>query len=437
MSNMPNTFYNDFDCETLGGTRGQKSQDKRSPFQVDRDRIVFTSAFRRLQSKTQVFQSGQHDFYRTRLTHSLEVARIGRSICEQLRSDSSSILSEDFFIDPDLVEVIGLAHDIGHPPFGHIGERKLNDLMQTFGGFESNAQTLRLITELIYDERSDKPEGLQPTRAFLDGVLKYKALHGECIEKTGDAITYPDNHFLYDEQAKYREWVLSQQASSRPDKPSELNQHKSIECQIMDWADDTAYSLHDIVDGSKAGFLTRDRIERWAEGKQLDEDEQRLLNKLLTYMQEQRLERSFSAKIGVFIHACSLKKHDGILASETNRYRYRLEIDPAVKCESKLYKRIALDLIFRSTPIQQIEFKGGFLLQRLWDALADCYLGRKIPGLSILPDSLSQLIEQNANDTRQQARYICDYLASLTDGEALRLYQRLYGASESPLAELI
>lgn len=435
---MPNTFYNDFDCETLGGARSQKSQDKRSAFQIDRDRIVFTSAFRRLQSKTQVFQSGQHDFYRTRLTHSLEVARIGRSICEQLRSDANCVLNEAYFIDPDLVEVIGLSHDIGHPPFGHIGERKLNELMQTHGGFEGNAQTLRLITELIYDERSDKPEGLQPTRAFLDGVLKYKALQGECIQQSEDGGTiYPDNHFLYDEQANYRLWVLGDQAKNPANTAKEINRHKSIECQIMDWADDTAYSLHDIVDGSKAGFLTRDRIERWAEGKQLDDDEQFLLNKLLTYMQEQRLERSFSAKIGIFIHACSLEEHSGMLASETNRYRYRLSIDPAVKKESKLYKRIALDFIFRSTPIQQIEFKGGFLLQRLWDALADCYLGREKPSLSILPDSLSQLIEQNADNTRQQARYLCDYLASLTDGEALRLYQRLYGASESPLAELI
>src|SRR5580704_16255786 len=141
-----NGFYNSFDLESLDL---RETDNFRSPFQVDRDRIIYSSAFRRLQAKTQVFVSGEFDFYRTRLTHSLEVAQIGRSICSYLQQKSPS-LEGDFFIDPDLVEAICLTHDLGHAPFGHAGERTLHHLMLKYGGFEGNAQSLRIITETIY-----------------------------------------------------------------------------------------------------------------------------------------------------------------------------------------------------------------------------------------------------------------------------------------------
>ena len=120
---MQNRFYQAFDTERASGY--DTSGDFRSPFQIDRDRVLHTTAFRRLQSKTQVFWSGEYDFYRTRLTHSLEVAQIGKSICHWLKH-SSNLLSDDFFVDEDLVEAICLSHDLGHPPFGHAGERSLN-----------------------------------------------------------------------------------------------------------------------------------------------------------------------------------------------------------------------------------------------------------------------------------------------------------------------
>jgi dGTPase len=184
---MKNRFYRAFDLETLDGNR---EVDYRTPFQIDRDRILYTSAFRRLQNKTQVFLAGEYDFYRTRLTHSLEVAQIGRSICHYL-ANRGDFLEEDFFIDADLVESICLTHDLGHPPFGHAGERALNRLMRNFGGFEGNAQTLRMISQTIYSGRG-RERGMNPTRAFMDGILKYKSLHRE--------LDHPENHFIYDEQ---------------------------------------------------------------------------------------------------------------------------------------------------------------------------------------------------------------------------------------------
>src|SRR5580700_12161922 len=125
MRTPPNQFYNAFDYESV---EPRETDPHRSPFQIDRDRIIYSSAFRRLQSKTQVFHSGEYDFYRTRLTHSLEVAQIGRSICNHLML-SCEPLRADFFIDPDLVEACCLAHDIGHPPFGHAGEDALNEML--------------------------------------------------------------------------------------------------------------------------------------------------------------------------------------------------------------------------------------------------------------------------------------------------------------------
>src|SRR6201985_4025471 len=134
-------FYNRFDLESLDR---REPDEYRTAFQTDRDRIIYSSAFRRLQAKTQVFLSGEFDFYRTRLTHSLEVAQIGRSICSFL-NQTSSFLAADFCIDPDLVEAVCLAHDLGHSPFGHAGERSLHHLMRDLGGFEGNAQRLRLL----------------------------------------------------------------------------------------------------------------------------------------------------------------------------------------------------------------------------------------------------------------------------------------------------
>ncbi|MFC4990959.1 dGTP triphosphohydrolase [Rubritalea tangerina] len=157
---MQNTFYSDFDRERL--VEEVPRDEFRSAFQIDRDRVLHTPTFRRLQSKTQVFWSGEYDFYRTRLTHSLEVAQIGRSICSYLQQ-TSDLLREDYFIDADLVEAVCLSHDLGHPPYGHAGEMALNALMAEDGGFEGNAQTLRLLTERIFSARKS---GMNPTRAF-------------------------------------------------------------------------------------------------------------------------------------------------------------------------------------------------------------------------------------------------------------------------------
>ena len=427
---MDNRFYGDFDCEHLPGKRPEN--DHRSPFQVDRDRILFSGAFRQLQSKTQVFQSGEYDFYRTRLTHTIEVARIARSIAEYL-NQTSERLRADFRIDADLVEAVGLAHDLGHPPFGHIGERKLYELMAPHGGFEGNAQTLRIVTRLIY-ARPERPSGMKPTRALLDGILKYKRLHRECCRTDEGHTVYPHNHFIYDDQETIREFALP--GIDFAQLGDSADSIKSLECQIMDWADDTAYSLHDIVDGIKARFITPDSLKAWSEQQSnLTSYQIQTLEELIDEIRGGGYEPRTSLWIGQFIQACRLVPQDSPLAAQSNRHRFRLEVEGKVREVCDLHKRIALDLIFKSPSLQQIEFKGGHLLTRLFEAYCDHLPGGSTRPLRILPDPIHQWI-QGETDARARLRILCDHLSSLTDGQAVRAYKRLFEPDFGTLTDL-
>ncbi len=412
---MPqNRFYNAFDMQEWGSGR---KPDYRSPFQIDRDRIIHAHAFRKLQSKTQVFLSGEYDFYRTRLTHSMEVAQIGRSICHFLRSRGDP-LTDDFYIDDALVEACCLAHDMGHPPFGHSGERTLQELMKRRGGFEGNAQTLHLLCETMYQNESGV-RGMQPTRALLDGVLKYKKLYTEFP-------TPPVSHFIYDSQSLVRDYVFGDASIPGPlMRGMALNDFKSVECQIMDWADDAAYSLNDIVDGARAGFLTLERVERWAAGQPVGAEEQRHMDTLFDAIRKDRLESAFSKKIGAFIQACHLRERENFMSGQTNRYRFELVVaEPALR-EALFFKKMANDIIFESPQLEQLEHKARIILNALYNAIWENYAQRNERIITILPASVSRLIDaEKALDGK--ARRICDYLSGLTDGMIIRTYRRLF-----------
>ena len=419
-------FYTSVDFERWNSSAQTSSktatEEIRSPFQIDRDRIIFSYAFRRLQSKTQVFQSGDYDFYRTRLTHSIEVAKIGRSIVENLNTQSQGTLA----IDADLVEAACLAHDLGHPPFGHIGERTLNACMSPWGGFEGNAQTLRILTELIFD-RPSKPVGMQPSRALLDSILKYKKTFTECIVTDAqDNKHYPDNHFVYDDQQDILNWVH---------RDGELPSEKCLECQVMDWADDTAYSLNDLSDGIQAGYITPQKVEGWAENKtNLSSAAQSQIEKLIDTINKQSYERRHAAKIGAFIRSARIEKTEDTFP--TSRYSLKLKIDEAVKEECNLYKSLAIDLIFKSPQVQQNEYRGRYLLKRLFEALEETYIHAGNRGLRILPDHWDQRVRET-DDEATRYRIMCDALSSFTDGEAIRLYQRLFRADYGSLSDMV
>ncbi len=405
---MMNNFYNDFDFACL---ERQRLDEIRTPFQKDRDRIIYTSAFRRLQAKTQVFISGEYDFYRTRLTHSLEVAQIGRSICHYLQHESD-FLDVDFYIDTDLVEAVCLSHDLGHPPFGHAGEKSLHGLMTAFGGFEGNAQTLRIISEIIYSDTVNR-KGMNPTRAFLDGIIKYKSLFSTLVN--------PSNHFLYDDQKGYLDFIFSDRVF-----PEDKNRDtfRSIECQVMDWADDTAYSINDIVDGISAGFLTLENIERWGQDQDLNRDQSEHLINISRFIRENRVSRAFAFQIGEFIRACHLEKWQNFMSDLSNRYSYKLCIDPEIQQRCKMYKKLSYDLVFTSPQIYQLEHKEDRILRELFNIYFDNYCNKTSTRRVLLPSVYEKILSE-LSDKGQIARTICDYISAMSDGFAIRTYKRL------------
>jgi len=422
---MSNHFYNEFDVGLIHPEE-KRSLHSRTPFQQDRDRIIYTASFRRLQAKTQVFFSGEYDFYRTRLTHSIEVAQIGRSIAQHLRQESS-LLKEDFFIDPDLIEAVCLSHDLGHPPFGHAGEGTINELMHEYGGFEGNAQTLRMITETIYSREGGR-EGMNPTRAFADGVMKYKRMYRTCFT-VGKP---PRNHFLYNEQEPYVQFVLGGVIIAE----ELLNKFRSIECQIMDWADDTAYSLNDLVDGITSGLMTAEKMDKWGVEKNLRGSDAAILSDVLKAIREKSIGRTFSRKIGEFINAGSLNEVQNPLSKQTNRYRFQLVVEPEIRAEADLYGALSREIVFWSPQVYQLEYKADFMLRRIFEAFAQHYLSDPDSKTVLLPSQNEKYVREEA-DLQRRARLICDYIAGMTDGFAVRTYKRLFDPDFGSIMDLI
>lgn len=411
-----NQFYSDWDQETLG-ERTMGSAEYRNAFEIDRDRVIHSTAFRRLQGKTQVYVTGQNDQYRTRLTHSIEVAQIGRSIVNFLNR-STPAMHETFFIDPALVEAICLSHDLGNPPIGHQGESRLNDLMDPWGGFEGNAQSLRILTNIIRGESVGLGRGgLKPTRALVDGILKYKIV--------GKSRTPTGAKFLYDDQESIREWVHQDQELIRRCQQGE--RIRSVECDIMDLADDIAYTTSDLFDGFKQQVLDENEVSDFIKGNGTNISAE-ILEKLSAVLHgNYPMERLVATLIGRWIHNLRLSFDDSP-EIRSNRYRFRLLFDDEFAEELSFFKKLNYRLIYQSDYVKEPEAKGVQILEALFCHFRDIVLQKKPPVSRVMFSPGRQKAILQASDESARMRLVCDHISGMTDSYAINLWNKLSNA---------
>ena len=351
----------------------REPNEERSDFERDRSRIIHSSAFRRLQGKTQVFTVGEGDFFRTRLTHSLEVAQIAKGLALRMGAD------------PDLVECISLIHDIGHPPFGHSGEDELKRLMMPYGGFEANAQNVRVLTKL--ETKNRKYEGLNLTRATIDGQLKYKNLF--CRRDGLSRVDRQKLKFVYRDDNAVVEWASGEARSVIEGSKREW---KSFECEIMDWADDIAYAVHDLEDSIHAGQITGDTFQeessshevaqKVAEKYKIKDDvassiwDSLVLDIFRQYpafqpygtsnsLGQRKSDRKAltSHLIGRFIKCTVRKERDPIrVPLSSQRYFYKMHVPDQQRVEVDLIKGLIFKYVIESPQIRTLEEKARHII---------------------------------------------------------------------------
>jgi dGTPase len=401
--------YTSFDVSRWVTESPKAIEAPRTPFERDRARVLHSSALRRLAGKTQVVGVGVDDFPRTRLTHTLEVAQVGREIGAALGAD------------PDLVDAAGLAHDLGHPPFGHNGEMALDAAAEPCGGFEGNAQSFR---ELVRLESKVPGAGLNLTRAGLDAVSKYPWPRDTgSSERSTKYGVYADDREVFD-------WARAEAPTGR----------RCLEAQVMDWADDVAYSVHDLEDGIHAGFVDLAVLDDPDEAEALVEVASRLYGggslEALDRLREQswwvRGEAADGPQALVAVKAMTseLTARFSMAALRATRARYGdgplgryaadLVIPDGVRAECALLKAVTARWVMARPGVEAAQARERELLNALVEAVTDR-----------APDGLEAVLLPAWRDAAGDAarlRVVLDQVARLTDLSALRWHDRLVGS---------
>ena len=426
---------------------GRPAKPHRVVYQRDRARIIHSASFRRLQSKTQVLGLHESDFYRTRLTHSMEVAQIGSGLVEQLSITGEGQPWFDWLPDLFLIEAICLAHDLGHPPFGHGGEMALNYMMRRHGGFEGNAQTLRILSKL----GEYTPEhGINLSRRATLGVLKYPAIYDDivcCFEPFKSAMQEPDtldfltlnpNHYqppksIYLDEKPVFEWVLAPFSEADRAEFTRIERqgaqlftrHKSFDTTLMDLADDIAYGIHDLEDALAMNLVSR---ACWEEEVMADAAfrEAGMWDETMTEMlfsgRSRPRKRAISLMVGMMIEAVEVVEKAEF---EHPLLRYQARLKPAQARVLELLKRFVFKHVITRPEVKGLEYKGQIIVLNLFKALrsnADRLLPR---------DTFARY--EVAADERARQRVICDYIAGMTNIYAARFYNKLFSANEGSI----
>jgi dGTPase len=427
----------------------------RSAYRQDYGRLIHSPAFRRLQNKTQLYPGQESDFFRNRLTHSIEVSNVAVGIVEKLNATEDALNLESDKIDADLVAFAGLAHDLGHPPFGHNGEKALDDLMKAFGGFEGNAQTLRILTRIekkAGDSESPLADefgrlGLDLTFRSLASILKYD----NKIPSVRGRDEPLCKGYYGSEELLVKTVVKHVSGGMR-----RSGKFKTIECSIMDLADDIAYSTYDLEDTLKSGFLTpidlialvrkdsalrrtvKEKVLRASDGRNIDFDIQEYLEEIFFeggvaevypldavaisngYCRDGYTRAELTSWLvgsGVSSVVYEHDSHCPVLS------RVRLTDSALIGVE--ILKNLNYELTIRSPRLAVVQHRGYDVVKSIFEAL---FVNKY--GFELLPSDYRDLFDQARSDT-SKARVICDFIAGMTDRYAVEFYSRLYDGDES------
>lgn len=423
--------------ERIGGL---SKDDVRTAYERDYARLVHSASFRRLQAKTQVLGLGDSDFYRTRLTHSLEVSQIGEIIAQKLQREHSD--NEDLhgiLPDPTLIRTVCLAHDLGHPPFGHGGEIALNRCMLDHGGFEGNGQTLRQMAKL---EPYSAEHGMNLTRRTLLGVLKYPAKYSLVnnkgfypdLEKHDGSIFKskkykPPKCYLGTEQDVV-DWIAKGELSddwahfSKTKSLGETEHHKTIykalDTSIMELADDIAYGVHDLEDALSLKLVSKRQFERDMPSDRIqhyltttEQDYSRFVENLFSDNTSQR-KLEIGRLVGYFVNHIEVQSQIDEFSHPIFKNNIILSDEVAAVLQS-LKDFVYFDVI-KTTAVQQLEFKGQKIVTELFETLM------------VDPERL--LTKREYEKTKQThtslERIVCDHIAGMTDEYATKRYQQLF-----------
>lgn len=456
----------------------ETSDDTRTPFRRDYSRVIHSAVFRRLQGKTQLFPGNESDFFRNRLTHSLEVAQIARSIAQRLNSNHWFFSKGDNHIDLDLVETAALVHDLGHPPFGHNGESALNDCMKDAGGFEGNAQTLRILTRLekketrndanepISESGDDERLGLNLTCRTLAAALKYDT-----------PLPNEANKGYYQTEAEVVAEIKRAVTSGYDGKI------KTIECQIMDLADDIAYSTYDLEDALKAGFLHPLEMLNPSNVHEQANIHEQVAAKVLATIDRKRFTDGDVRKIlgnifnNMFSYAFgSQRKPDTVAGVENYALRVafglydaardlcsngyvrtkltsqlvgkfirgvevkainrkfpalsKVTFNRSIQLQVEVLKQYTYLAVINSPRLSVVKYRGCDIVKEIFEALTEKDEDKHKQGYMMLPADCRRIYDAFEGNDHLQKRVICDFVAGMTDAHAIEFYGRL--TSENP-----